>query len=197
MCRKRTWRWNMSFAISSSGPCSATREGATGEFESRNTVGHVFNQPLDRLVEFCARDLGICTFVETGTFRGESAAWAAKRFRQVITIERNPDLHVKARDMAVDPNIVFRCGHSPDILPEIAASPNAKLYWLDAHWCGVYGDSDGIDDQCPIAGELTALRGGTADDIILIDDFHMFAMPPPEPFRVEQWPSLDELFSFA
>ncbi|MCY2964991.1 MAG: hypothetical protein NT069_15370, partial [Planctomycetota bacterium] len=79
-------------------------------------MGHIFTPPLDRLAEHCAYELGLETFVETGTFRGESAGWAAERFVDVITI-------------------------------------------------------------------------------IMIDDFHKFALPPPEPFRAEHWPSLDEIFA--
>ena len=160
-------------------------------------MGHIFSPPLDRLAEFCAHGLGIEVFVETGTFRGESAAWAAERFREVVTIERDPKLYASARDNAVHRNIVFHCGHSPTLLPGIAALPNPKLFWLDAHWCGALGDSSGVDDQCPVIGELSALRSGTADDVIMIDDFHMFATPPPQPFRAELWPSLAELFSLT
>ncbi|MBS0261821.1 MAG: hypothetical protein JSS02_07675 [Planctomycetes bacterium] len=158
-------------------------------------MGHIFTPPLDALVEFCARELGIEMFVETGTFRGESAAWAAERFREVITIERSPGLYAQSRDNAVHNNIVFRNGHSPDFLPELTALPKAKLFWLDAHWCGLDGDSAGAECQCAILAELSALRGSASDDVIMIDDFHMFAVPPPPPFRADEWPSLDELFS--
>lgn len=160
-------------------------------------MGHIFTPPLDRLAEFCAHGLEIEVFVETGTFRGESAAWAAERFREVITIERDLKLYESARANAVHRNIAFHCGHSLTVLPGIAASPKPKLFWLDAHWCGLHGNAGGFDDQCPIIGELSALRSGTADDVIMIDDFHMFATPPPEPFRAELWPPLDELFSLT
>ncbi|MBI3861040.1 MAG: hypothetical protein HY290_04010 [Planctomycetia bacterium] len=160
-------------------------------------MGHIFTPPLNRLAEFCARDLGIEMFVETGTFRGESAAWAAERFREVVTIERKPELYSQARESTVHSNIVFHCGHSPDILPGIAILPNPKLYWLDAHWCGLHGDAAGVDDQCPIGDELAALRGGSENDVIMIDDFHMFAVPPPAPFVAKHWPALDELFSMT
>lgn len=79
-------------------------------------MGHVFTPPLDRLVEFCASELGIDVFVETGTFRGESAAWAASRFHRVITIEASAALHEQARATAAVSNIEFVCGYSEDIL---------------------------------------------------------------------------------
>ncbi|MCY2962790.1 MAG: hypothetical protein NT069_03915, partial [Planctomycetota bacterium] len=50
---------------------------------------------------------------------------------------------------------------------------------------------------CPIADELTALQKSTINDVIMIDDFHMFALPPPEPFRAEHGPSLDEIFALT
>lgn len=174
-----------------------TRQIKANQLEGNLEMGHIFTPPLDALVEFCAHDLGIKMFVETGTFRGESAAWAAERFREVITIEQKPELYAKARETSVHSNVVFHCGRSADILPQIAALPTPKLYWLDAHWCGAHGDSAGIDDQCPIAKEVMALHACSADDVIIIDDFHMFAAPPPEPFRHEHWPSLDELFSIS
>ncbi len=159
-------------------------------------MGHVFTPPLNKLVEFCASKLGIDVFVETGTFRGESAGWASSRFRRVITIEASAALHEQARTAATVSNIEFVCGDSEDILADLLASVREpKLVWLDAHWCG---DGDhlaaGQDRQCPLLKELGALAQSPSNDVILIDDFHMFGLPPPAPFYLDQWPDMEALF---
>src|SRR5262245_26213738 len=100
-------------------------------------MGHAFTPPLDALVEFCASQLGIDVFIETGTYRGESATWAASRFRRVITIEASSTLHEQACNAANVTNIEFVCGYSEDILGDLVSKVGEpKVVWLDAHWCG-------------------------------------------------------------
>lgn len=159
-------------------------------------MGHVFTPPLDRLVEFCAGDLGIDVFIETGTYRGQSAAWAASRFRRVITIEASSALHEQARASTPSPNIEFLCGRSDSLLREVLPGIiEPKVFWLDAHWCGNWDlNTAGQENQCPLLKELEILTQSRSDDVILIDDFHMFAVPPPAPFRIDQWPDLETIF---
>lgn len=159
-------------------------------------MGHVFTPPLDKLVGFCASELGIDVFVETGTFRGESAAWAARQFRRVITIEASAALHEQARATVAAPNIEFLCGESEDLFGDLLVKVREpKLVWLDAHWCGDGAPTAaGQDQQCPLLKELEALPLSPSDDVILIDDFHMFAVPPPAPFHLDQWPDVEAIF---
>lgn len=159
-------------------------------------MGHIFTPPLNQLAEFCAKTLEIDVFVETGTFRGESAAWAAPRFRRVVTIEASALLHNQARTAASAPNIEFVCGQSEDVLgPLLGRISESKLIWLDAHWCGDGNHlAAGQDGQCPLLKELESLGDSPSDDVVLIDDFHMFALPPPAPFRLDQWPDMETIF---
>jgi hypothetical protein len=166
-------------------------------------MGYVFTPPLNRFAEFCARDLKLEMFVETGTHLGGSAAWAADHFSLVKTVEWDSQLFAKSRArLASFGNVECVQGDSVEWLRSWCPLPQPKLFWLDAHWTGI-GDPP-RENQCPLLRELDALLSSVTDDVILIDDFHMFATPPAPPFDGRQWPTLgniaqscEELFVFG
>ncbi len=154
-------------------------------------MGFVFTPPLDRFAEFCARDLKVELFVETGTHCGDSAAWAAERFPQVKTVECDSQLFAKARTrLAPFGNVECVQGNSVEWLRQWRMLPQPKLFWLDAHWTGI---GDPPENQCPLLCELDTLQSSPTDDVILIDDFHMLAAPTPPPFDWKQWPTLNDI----
>ena len=138
--------------------------------------------------------LGLTRAVETGTYTGLGARRLATAFDAVTTVELSEELHAKARDsLADDRRITARQGHSAQILPElVGACDTPTLWFLDGHWSG--GPTAGEQDECPVMGELEALRGGHPDDVIFIDDARLFAAPPSPPHDPAQWPTLVELF---
>ena len=81
-----------------------------------------------------------------------------------------------------------------EILPKILAKLNKApvTFWLDAH-CS-FGNTAGIDDQCPLIDELNIILKRNQDDIILIDDARLFMKVPPPPHNIDQWPTLTEIF---
>ncbi len=130
-------------------------------------------------------------FIETGTFLGTTAAWAAKYFARVTTIEAAPKLHAEAaaRHAAIG-NIRFMLGDSRQALAEIVPKlTKPALFWLDGHWSAE--DTAGEHDQCPLADELAVLAKSPLQHFVLIDDARLFAFPPPAPMNVDQWPTLD------
>lgn len=151
--------------------------------------------PLDLAV--CLRDqLGLETAVETGTYRGDSAALLAEHFGRVWTVELSEPLwRVASERHASVRNIEFVHGPSEEVLGRIAAALAAPaLYWLDGHWSGDV--TAGEENECPVLAEIDAIDASkTADrSPILIDDARFFAAPPPAPHRREQWPPLMEVF---
>jgi hypothetical protein len=146
------------------------------------------------LVEYLAAEYKLESFFETGTYYGESSAWAAQRFSAVTTVERSPIQHVKARlSLAHLPNVVVLLGDSRALLAQTLASLPPTLFWLDAHWCG--GETAGqFDAECPLLDELNLLAPLLDRHFVLIDDARLFAMPPPLPHRAEAWPCLAEIF---
>jgi hypothetical protein len=137
----------------------------------------------------------IPNFVETGTFRGGTTLWAAKHFQNVVTIEINPEL---SREVAARPdcaaNIQFLVGDSATLMAEVVAGLcGSAVFWLDGHYCGP-GTGD-PSAECPVMGELEALRAAT-DPIIMIDDARCFLGPPLPPHNRADWVSIDDLYRF-
>ncbi|MEM6766065.1 MAG: hypothetical protein AAF824_01480 [Bacteroidota bacterium] len=153
-----------------------------------------FGVPKD-LVERLKKVGNIDVFVETGTFTGGTSRWAASLFDQVYTIEINPELREKAMKLSeAFTNIHFLLGNSRDVLPEyLPKFGNNCLFWLDGHYSG--GLTGGEDEQCPIMEELQSIVG-IENAYILIDDARCFLGRPPQPLKSDQWPRIDEIFSF-
>jgi hypothetical protein len=135
------------------------------------------------------------TFVETGTYQGGTAVWAAKRFTRVITVENSRSLYEETRAKFKEiKNIEFRFGDSRTQMAAIVQDlKSSAVFWLDSHWCG--GNSYGADDQCPILDELRILNQSDIEHFILIDDARLFLVPPPLPNQAEQWPTITDIGS--
>jgi hypothetical protein len=143
-----------------------------------------------RLAVLLSKPHGIKTFIETGTFTGESAAWAAGCFRRVVTIEACPTHHRKAcARFAGRPNVEVRYGDSARVLAELVPTLSAPaLFWLDAHWSGE--GTAGRDRECPLLEEIAIINASPHAHVLLIDDARLFLAPPPPPHRPEAWPDL-------
>lgn len=154
-------------------------------------MGIVRMGPPDELVLILKRTLNLSTFIETGTFKGDTAVWASKHFSKVLTIEYSRKLFDEVADKYRHiQNIEFLFGDSRMVLSHILAGIREPvLFWIDAHWCGM--DSYGENDQCPIIEELGIIRAAGVDHCILIDDARLFLSPPPLPNLIEWWPTID------
>jgi hypothetical protein len=137
--------------------------------------------------------LGLRRAVETGTFRGITARKLAGVFPEVVTIELSEELHASAearlRDM---PQVRALQGHSAAVLSDVATDEVPSLYFLDGHWSG--GGTEGVDDECPVLEELSAIGAGHPHDCLIVDDARLFTAAPPPPHDPAQWPTVAELF---
>jgi hypothetical protein len=147
------------------------------------------------VAQFISDKYNVDTFVETGTFHGDTAVWASQKFKSVKTVEFSKEIYdaTTAKHGAV-PNIEFLFGDSRDHIKNLAATlKQPALFWLDAHWCGV--NSYGKEDQCPLIDELTFLMDSGVDHFILIDDARLFESPPPLPNSTKYYPDLYQILS--
>ena len=146
--------------------------------------------PPTGLILALQRQLGIDDFVETGTYRGDTAAWAAEHFTRVATIELSPDYHAAATArFQPQPQVRVLLGDSGAMLRKVAAElPRPAIFWLDAHWSGL--DTAGRETECPLLAELAILNAAPVTHTLLVDDARLFAAPPPRPHRAEKWPDL-------
>lgn len=119
------------------------------------------------------RGRGLSTFVETGTFRGDTVEAMRQRFGAIWSIELSHDLALAAqRRFARWPHIEIIEGDSATVLPTVL--PKIKgpaLFWLDGHW---NGDDLTASGHHPLMDELRAVLARGERDVILIDDVRMF-----------------------
>lgn len=156
-------------------------------------MGNIRVSPLADLALSLRNEHQIVNFVETGTYQGETAAWAAQHFARVVTVEASPHYYqLAAQRRAALPGVEFRFGHSAPVLREVVPTLDGPaLFWLDAHWSA--GETYGAGDECPLLDELSAIVQRKAPNYILIDDAAYFTAPPPLPHDPAQWPGLAEI----
>jgi len=154
-------------------------------------------KPALSSVALALRDaLGLSTFVETGTYLGESTSWAAEHFDRVVTIEIDPDTQAKAK-ATVGPrrNVAYLVGDSAETLPSVLPRlGGTSLFWLDAHKGGGHF---GEGDDCPVLSELATINSSRFAHVVFIDDARGFTAPPPDPFDPAKWPTLLQVLDAA
>lgn len=148
--------------------------------------------------ELCLRlrdAFGLQHFVETGTYRGGTAVWAAANFAQVHTIEGWMEYYQRTSGAHRDKtNIEFIYGDSRAKLPEVLSKlDSAALIWLDAHYLGDSMLSAGTPGECPLVDELKAIGRRGVRHFILIDDLHCFQGQLNRGSHADLWPDVAEV----
>lgn len=156
-------------------------------------MGHNF--PKEMALSLKSR-YGIKTFIETGTYKGDTAKWAGENFDNVITIEADKDRYEKTLPQFIRAkNVRMMFGDSRDKLPEaIGDLAEPLLLWLDAHWME---NKNKIGGECPLREELDAINNHpwAGAHCVIIDDLRLFNAPPPPPHDPKQWPDTDEIIT--
>jgi len=153
-------------------------------------MGAIRMGPPEDLILALQKRSGLDHFVETGTFRGGTAAWAAAHFPRVTTIEMSAAIHAaaKARFSSLT-NVRAIEGDSRAALGELVAGlSQPAIFWLDAHWSGL--DTAGVEAECPVLEEVARINASPQAHVVLVDDARLFSAPPPRPHRADQWPDL-------
>jgi hypothetical protein len=169
--------------------------------KSLKDEGSLKGSLLKDLKQFFAVD----TFIETGTFLGDTALVAAKIFDNVHTVELSPEIASKAAQR-LKPwnNVVVYQGESGEILNQLLPKCNGKnvLFYLDAHYSAHYGGFHTAKGYAytPILRELKALAAAeNMHGVILIDDLRLFqdsrfpAKVKNLNYGVETYPHLEEI----
>jgi hypothetical protein len=130
------------------------------------------------------------TFIETGSFLGDTAHFAGGLFDTVHTIELSSDLAGKCRErLAPLSNVTVHEGDSAEVLGELLPGiDNSCLFWLDGHFSGGI-TARGVVDT-PVVEELKAIADhGVRPHAILIDDARIFGTD-------DAYPTLEEVIGF-
>lgn len=140
-------------------------------------------------------------FIETGTFRGDTIATVVPYFREIHSVEQNPNLYAAAVErFSAEKNVTIHSGDSTTVLAALSPQlvDRRVLYWLDAHGCQLdlstaEPDRSSQNFTCPLLDELNTIEV-TPDSVILIDDARYFLTPPPHSLHATDWPRLDQIF---
>jgi hypothetical protein len=126
-----------------------------------------------RVVATYARRIGADTFVETGTYRGDTLALVAPIVKRAMSIELDPTLADFARlRFASSPNVAIITGDSADALVAVVAGlVGPALFWLDGHYSGGATADSG---ESPIMAEIETVLASEFEHTILIDDVRLF-----------------------
>ena len=153
--------------------------------DRRHEQAHEPTRAKHDLLRQVARDRGLRTLVETGTYTGETA-WAFRRaFDRIETIELEPTLARLARiRFATTKNVNVHEGDSATMLPRILESVREPaIFWLDAHPCT---DRAVRGTAIPLLAELAAIAAHPiAGHVVLIDDLRLMG--------TSGYPSVDAL----
>jgi len=137
------------------------------------------------------------TWVETGTYLGETTKFLSRGAVRVVSIEPEPDLYRRAQKRFSDiPNVELVNGTSEEVLEEVLNQIEGKVnFWLDGHYsAGVTYLGEKVS---PIEEELSAIdrHFKKFEEIaVLVDDVRIF-----DPLVAEDsgYPTIDLLVDWA
>jgi len=143
-----------------------------------------------QIIRDYANRFSLHTFVETGSFLGDTV-WATKDiFDRIFTIELNRMMHERLRKEFFHLlYITAMQGDSAAMLPDILAQVSEPcLFWLDAHYSGWKTARGNINT--PIMQELEHIfTHPVSGHVILIDDARYF-------IGKDHYPRIDQLKDF-
>ncbi|OGP85395.1 MAG: hypothetical protein A2V87_08025 [Deltaproteobacteria bacterium RBG_16_58_17] len=123
------------------------------------------------------------TFLETGTYLGDTVRVVKDYFDIVISVELSKELYQRNKERFSNcRNVMLWCGSSGNLMSDVLCHVGSGriLFWLDAHYSGE-GTARGEQD-CPLLSELAAIAGTDRHDhCILIDDALCFTHTPGYP----------------
>jgi hypothetical protein len=136
---------------------------------------------------------GLGTWVETGTFLGDTTSWLGRHGTVVWSIEASPELcAVAQRRFQHRPNVNVVCGESQLVLGEVLTNIEGSIgFWLDGHYSG--GDTHRGVEICPVETELGLIGsalGRLGDVVVFVDDVRLFVAD-------DGYPGLEVLVAWA
>lgn len=137
-------------------------------------------------------------WVETGTYKGDTAAILSDHAKRVFTIEPAQHLFAAAKiRFTSKPNVEVIHGLSEEVFPQLIPKLSGEInFWLDGHF------STGVTHQgpkdSPIEEELACIEkhlDNFSNIVVLIDDIRYFINPSSHDFT--GYPKIDVLVDWA
>lgn len=137
------------------------------------------------------------TWIETGTYLGETTELLSRNSKMVHSLEPEPKLFARARDkFSRTGNIEIINGTSEDVFPSLLARIQGDVnFWLDGHSSGGPTFSGAL--KTPIVEELNCIAEHMSQFekvTVLVDDLRLFGT---EVYSEGEYPSLNYLVDWA
>lgn len=139
-----------------------------------------------------AKQYGLRTFVETGTYRGDMVEAMKNTFTHIYSVELGEDLYKRAKKrFRYHKHIKILLGDSGKVFKKLIPNlTTPTLFWLDGHYSG--GSTARGEKDSPIYEELTHIfNSPDVGHVIIIDDARCFSNP-----NYQGYPSLSDLEKF-
>ena len=132
------------------------------------------------------------SFVETGTFLGETTFTMEPFFNKLYTIEFSEKYYNNTKNKYNGDKIHFILGDSSIVFESLLPNITDKcIFFLDGHWSG--GDTGHSNKDCPLNEEITHINNlFTNDAIIIIDDFRLFGLDKSSGKLGEDWSKINK-----
>jgi hypothetical protein len=136
-------------------------------------AGHLSEEDIKKIFERFPKYSQVETFVETGTFRGETVRCMKRIFNEIHTIELSKEYYDTTSRLESDPRIFFHHGDSVKVLRGLLHHLlKPTIFYLDAHFCHK-GTAKG-EEEVPLLKELEIVVEHPFHDLIIIDDVRLF-----------------------
>lgn len=139
------------------------------------------------------------TWIETGTYLGETTNFLSKTAKRVVSIEPEPELFRRAQvRFAAVTNIELINGLSEEIFPALLPSIRGSVnFWLDGHYSA--GVTHLGPQETPIVDELKVISENMKNFeglCVMIDDVRLFGNTASG-LQDKAYPDIDVLVNWA
>jgi len=149
-----------------------------------------------RVIRTLASRVGAHCLIETGTFRGVTAARCARVFDTVLTVELDAKLAAQAKvHLAKYRNVTVYQGDAVALLPQMLAHPGAArcVVFLDAHYSGGITAHGQAPEPAIAELDILAQRRDRIAGIV-IDDFRCFGVEDGFPTKAQLLTAIETHF---
>ena len=133
------------------------------------------------------------SFIETGTYYGETIFQMEPMFDKLHTIEVKPEYYQDVKRRYSGNKINFLLGDSSNVFKTLLPTINEPtIFFLDGHWSA--DDTGRGEKDCPLIEELTIINEKFASSaVIIIDDRRLFGKGPNKNTDICNWEDISDI----